>query len=142
MAIRDNRIAAEATGINITKYKLIAFALSAFFAGVAGVLYSHNLSSLVATKFDYNYSILILVFVVLGGIGSMRGSVIAAVILTALPELLRGLNDYRMLIYAIILIVMMLVNNNEKLSYYKEKLFGGIRDKVTGSKRKESKGVS
>ena len=139
MAIRDNRIAAEATGINITKYKLIAFALSAFFAGVAGVLYSHNLSSLVATKFDYNYSILILVFVVLGGIGSMRGSVIAAVILTALPELLRGLNDYRMLIYAIILIVMMLVNNNEKLSYYKEKLFGGIRDKVTGSKRKESK---
>lgn len=72
----------------------------------------------------------------------MRGSVIAAVILTALPELLRGLNDYRMLIYAIILIVMMLVNNNEKLSYYKEKLFGGIRDKVTGSKRKESKGVS
>lgn len=142
MAIRDNRIAAEATGINITKYKLIAFALSAFFAGVAGVLYSHNLSSLVATKFDYNYSILVLVFVVLGGIGSMRGSVIAAVILTALPELLRGLNDYRMLIYAIILIVMMLVNNNEKLSYYKEKLFGGIRDKVTGSKRKESKGVS
>lgn len=137
MAIRDNRIAAEATGINITKYKLIAFALSAFFAGVAGALYSHNLASLSAIKFDYNYSILILVFVVLGGIGSMRGSVIAAVILTALPELLRGLDSYRMLIYAIILIVMMLVNNNEQLSYYKNKLFGGLSAQLSGRSRKQ-----
>ncbi len=86
MAIRDNRIAAESIGINITKYKLIAFTISAMFAGMAGVLYGHNLSSLVAVKFDYNLSILVLVFVVLGGIGSMRGSIIAAVILTALPE--------------------------------------------------------
>lgn len=124
MAIRDNRIAAESVGINITKYKLIAFVISAFFAGVAGVLYGHNLSSLVATKFDYNYSILILVFVVLGGIGSIRGSVIAAIVLTALPELLRGLNDYRMLIYAVILIVMMLVNNNETLMQHVSKLTG------------------
>ncbi len=122
MAIRDNRIAAESVGINITKYKLIAFSISAMFAGMAGVLYGHNLSSLVAVKFDYNLSILVLVFVVLGGIGSMRGSIIAAVILTALPELLRGsFSDYRMLIYAILLIVMMLVNNNESLALYKEK---------------------
>lgn len=144
MSIRDNRIAAESVGINITKYKLIAFTVSAFFAGVAGVLYSHNLSSLVATKFDYNYSILILVFVVLGGIGSMRGSIIAAVILTALPELLRGLSDYRMLIYAIILIVMMLVNNNENLKYYKEKLFSGFRRNKAdgGSSKKGMKEVS
>lgn len=144
MSIRDNRIAAESVGINITKYKLIAFTISAFFAGVAGVLYSHNLSSLVATKFDYNYSILILVFVVLGGIGSMRGSIIAAVILTALPELLRGLSDYRMLMYAIILIVMMLVNNNENMSYYKEKLFGGLKGKFAAKKNQNDgmKGVS
>ena len=112
MAIRDNRIAAESIGINITKYKLMAFTISAAIAGVAGVLYAHNLSSLTATpkNFGYNMSIMILVFVVLGGIGNIRGSIIAAVILTLLPELLRGLNDYRMLIYAIVLIVMMLFN--------------------------------
>ena len=112
MAIRDNRIAAESIGINITKYKLMAFTISASLAGVAGVLYSHNLSTLTATQknFGYNQSIMILVFVVLGGIGNIRGSVIAAVILTLLPELLRGLNNYRMLIYAIVLIVMMIVN--------------------------------
>lgn len=112
MAIRDNRIAAESIGINITKYKLMAFTISASLAGVAGVLYSHNLSTLTATQknFGYNQSIMILVFVVLGGIGNIRGSVIAAVVLTLLPEMLRGLNNYRMLIYAIVLIVMMLLN--------------------------------
>lgn len=110
MAIRDNRIAAESVGINITKYKLMAFSISAALAGVAGVLYAHNLSTLTVKKFDYNTSILILVFVVLGGIGNIRGSMIAAVILTVLPEVLRGLSDYRMLIYAIVLIVMMLFN--------------------------------
>ena len=107
-AIRDNEIAAKSIGINITRYKLMAFVLSSVFAGMAGVLYSLNYSSLVAKKFDYNTSINILVFVVLGGIGSIRGSVIAAAVLTVLPEMLRGLNDYRMLIYAIVLIVMMI----------------------------------
>lgn len=124
MSIRDNRIAAESVGINVTKYKLIVFSVSAFFAGIAGVLYAHNLSSLTATtkNFGYNMSIMILVFVVLGGIGSTRGSIIAAIILTALPEVLRGLNDYRMLIYAIVLILLMLANNNEKLNAFKEKI--------------------
>ncbi len=112
MAIRDNTIAAESVGINITKYKLMAFSISAALAGVAGVLYAHNLSTLTALpkNFGYNMSIMILVFVVLGGIGNIRGSIVAAVILTLLPELLRGLNDYRMLIYAVVLIVMMLFN--------------------------------
>lgn len=112
MAIRDNRIAAESVGINITKYKLMAFSISAGLAGVAGVLYAHNLSTLTASpkNFGYNMSIMILVFVVLGGIGNMRGSMIAAVVLTLLPELLREFSDYRMLIYAIVLIVMMLFN--------------------------------
>ncbi len=111
-AIRDNQIAAESIGINITKYKLMAFTVSAALAGVAGALYAHNLSSLTATSqnFGYNMSIMILVYVVLGGIGSIRGSMIAAAVLTVLPELLRGLNDYRMLIYAVILIVAMLLN--------------------------------
>ena len=112
MAIRDNRIAAESVGINITKFKLMAFTISAAIAGAGGVLYAHNLSTVTATptNFGYNMSIMILVFVVLGGMGSFRGSIIAAVILTLLPEVLRGLKDYRMLIYSIVLIAMMLFN--------------------------------
>ncbi len=118
MSIRDNRIAAESIGLNITKYKLITFSLTAFFAGIAGVLYSHNYSSLQASKFDYNLSILVLVFVVLGGIGNIRGSVIAAVILTMLPELLRSINNYRMLIYSIVLIIIMIVTPNQKIKCF------------------------
>ena len=112
MAIRDNNIAAESVGINITKYKLMAFTISAAIAGAGGVLYAHNLSTVTATptNFGYNMSIMILVFVVLGGMGSLRGSIIAAVLLTLLPEVLRGLKDYRMLIYSIVLIAMMLFN--------------------------------
>lgn len=122
MAIRDNRIAAESIGLNITKFKLMAFTISSALAGVAGVLYAHNLSTLTVKKFDYNTSILILVFVVLGGIGSVRGSIIAAVILTALPEMLRGFSDYRMLIYAIVLIVMMLFNWAPAAIAWREKM--------------------
>ncbi len=121
-AIRDNRIAAESVGINITKYKMITFTISAAIAGSAGVLYSHFLSSMTAVKFDFNMSILLLVFVVLGGIGSFKGAIIAAVLLTALPELLRGLSDYRMLIYAILLIVMMLLKWAPKSIELREKL--------------------
>ncbi len=123
MSVRDNLIAAESVGINITKYKLMAFSISAALAGVAGVLYSHNLSSVAATpkNFGYNMSIMILVFVVLGGIGNIRGSIIAAVILTLLPELLRGLNNYRMLIYAIVLILMMLFNWSPKALAWRER---------------------
>ena len=123
-AIRDNEIAA-----NITRYKLMAFVLSSVFAGMAGVLYSLNYSSLVAKKFDYNTSINILVFVVLGGIGSIRGSVIAAAILTVLPEMLRGLNDYRMLIYAIVLIVMMIFTRSPKLVARRKEVAEKITEK-------------
>ena len=100
-------------------------------AGVAGVLYAHNLATLTATSknFGYNMSIMILVFVVLGGIGNIRGSIIAAIVLTLLPELLRGLNDYRMLIYAIVLIVMMLVNWSPKAIEWKEKLVDKFKKK-------------
>ena len=134
MAIRDNRIAAESVGINVTKYKLMAFTISAALAGAAGVLYSHNLSTLTANtnNFGYNMSINILVFVVLGGIGSIRGSMIAAVILTLLPELLRGLSDYRMLIYAIVLILMMLFNWAPKSIEWREKYLS------FGKKKKEA----
>lgn len=131
MAIRDNRIAAEATGINVTYYKLMVFILAAFFAGMAGVLYGHSLANIKATTFDYNMSIEILVIVVLGGMGSINGSVIAAIILRLLPEVLRSLPemlvwlpegikdgiiniaDKRMLIYSILLIVFMLLKEGK-----------------------------
>jgi branched-chain amino acid transport system permease protein len=122
MAFRDNRIAAEATGINVTYYKLMAFVVAAFFAGVAGVLYGHNLAILTAGTFDYNKSIEILVIVVLGGMGSIRGSVIAAVLITVLPEALRSLQDYRMTIYALLLIVIMLLNASPKFAEIKGRL--------------------
>ena len=123
MSIRDNRIAAESVGINITKYKMMAFTISAALAGVAGVLYAHNLATLSAQpkNFGYNMSIMILVYVVLGGIGRIRGSMIAAVILTLLPEMLRFLSDYRMLIYAVVLIVMMLFNWSPKALEWRER---------------------
>lgn len=123
MAVRDNRIAAESIGINVTKYKLMAFSVSAALAGAAGVIYSHNLATLTAQpkNFGYNMSIMILVFVVLGGIGNIRGSIIAAIVLTLLPEMLRGLNDYRMLIYAVVLIAMMLFNWSPKAIEWREK---------------------
>lgn len=124
MAIRDNRIAAESVGINITKFKLMAFTISAAIAGAGGVLYAHNLSTVTATptNFGYNMSILILVFVVLGGMGSFRGSIIAAVLLTLLPEVLRGLADYRMLIYSIVLIAMMLFNWSPKCIEWRQRI--------------------
>lgn len=112
MAIRDNRIAAESVGIDITKHKMIAFVISAAMAGAAGALYGLNYSNLVAAKFDFNTSILVLVFVVLGGLGNMRGSIIAAVLLYVLPEELRALGDFRMLIYAVVLIAVMLTTNS------------------------------
>ena len=133
MSIRDNRIAAESVGINITKYKLMAFVVSAALAGMAGVMYAMNFTTIAAKKFDFNTSILVLVFVVLGGMGNIRGSIIAAAILYVLPELLRAVNDYRMLFYAIVLIVVMLVTNNPTLKGYTEM----IRDRITGLFRKK-----
>ena len=115
MAARDNRIAAESIGIDIAKTKMMAFVISASLAGAAGALYGLNYSTMVASKFDYNTSILILVYVVLGGLGNINGTLIATVVLFLLPQLLRGLQDYRMLIYAVILILIMLVTNNEYL---------------------------
>ena len=114
MAARDNRIAAGSVGVNVTKYKLMAFVTAAALAGAAGALYGLNYSSVAPSKFDYNTSILVLVFVVLGGLGNMWGSIIAAAFLTALPETpaMRSLADYRMLVYAVVLILVMLGTNN------------------------------
>ena len=137
MAVRDNRIAADSVGISTTRFKLMAFVISAAFAGMAGTLYAMNYSTITAAKFDFNLSILVLVFVVLGGLGNIWGSIIAAALLTVLPELLRALNfnDYRMLVYAILLIVLMLFNN----SGVKEKFLGwlALRKEAKGHKQKK-----
>lgn len=122
MAIRDNRIAAESVGIHVTRYKLTVFTLAAFFAGAAGTLYGHCFANVKAAAFDYNMSIEILVIVVLGGMGSVPGSIIAAVVLQALPEATRAFADYRMLIYAIVLILVMLLTNSPRLRSMVEEL--------------------
>ncbi len=139
MAIRDNQIAAESVGINITKYKLMAFSVSAALAGAAGALYAHNFSIVKATtnNFGYNMSIMILVFVVLGGIGNIRGSIIAAVILTLVPELLRGLQEYRLLIYSIVLIGMMLFNWSPKAIEWRESVIAKFKKGRKVSKAKK-----
>lgn len=130
---RDNRIAAESIGINVTKNKLLAFTISAAIAGVAGVLYAHNLSMLKVSIFDYNMSITILVYVILGGMGNLRGSILATIVLYALPELLRGFSTYRMLIYAIVMITMMLFNwapaARDFRSRIIEKIKGHVKEK-------------
>ena len=125
MALRDNRIATSSIGINTTKYKLMAFVTSAALAGAAGALYGLNYSSLQATKFNFNTSILVLVFVVLGGLGNIWGSLIAAAALTILPEALREFSDYRMLVYAIVLILVMLATNNPTLKNFFLRLKSG-----------------
>ncbi len=125
-AIRDNEIAAKATGINITKYKLVAFILSAAFAGIAGVLYSYSNYVVQSAKFGYNYSIEILVMVVLGGMGSINGSIIAATLITflntKLATILTGdLAVLQNLLYAIILIIIVVYNNAPALKNFRDK---------------------
>ena len=140
MAMRDNRIAAESVGISIAKYKIMAFVTSAVLAGAAGALYAMNFSSILSKKFDFNTSILILVFVVLGGMGNIRGSVIAAAALTILPELkiMRSIADYRMLVYAIILMAVMLITNNPKIKPMAEKFWNEkIAPRLPKKKAKE-----
>ena len=126
-AQRDNFIATESVGINITKYKLTAFTISAGMAGMAGTLFALNYSTVVASKFDFNTSILVLVFVVLGGLGNMKGSIIAAIVLTLLPELLRAFSTYRMLLYAVVLIIIMLITNNPEMKHAAETALSWIK---------------
>ena len=128
LAIRDNRIAAESVGIPVTRYKMTAFVISASMAGAAGALFALNYSTIAANKFDFNTSILVLVFVVFGGLGSMLGSVIAAALLTALPEALRSFADYRMLIYAIVLILVMLATNNDDFKALLRRVIPGRKE--------------
>lgn len=134
MACRDNRIAAETVGIRVSRTKTLAFVVSSALGGAAGALYMMNYSSVAATKFDFNTSILILVYVVLGGLGNMTGTIVATTVLVALPELLRSLANYRMLIYAVVLIVVMIVTNNETFRVF----FATLKRKLSGKKGVEA----
>ncbi len=108
LAVKDDEVAAESMGVNTTKFKVIAFVSGAFFAGIAGALYGHFNLYLNPEDFNFLKSVEIVVMVILGGMGSMIGVIIAAIVLTILPELLRGVAEYRMIIYALLLIIMML----------------------------------
>ncbi|MBQ2384336.1 MAG: branched-chain amino acid ABC transporter permease [Oscillospiraceae bacterium] len=139
-AIRDNEIAARATGTNVTKYKLLAFTLSAAFAGIAGVLYSYSNYTVQSMKFGYNYSIEILVMVVLGGMGSINGSIIAAALITflntKLATILTGdLAVLQNLFYALILIAIVIYNNAPALKGFRDKYnLSAFADKIRKSR--------
>jgi len=128
ISIREDETASELAGIPTAYYKILAFAISALFAGLAGGLYAHNIGMLVPKAFDYNKSVEILVMVVLGGLGNLKGSVIAAIVMTILPEYLREFSDYRMLLYAIVLIAAMIIKEKNLFPRMKEKL--GKKKKV------------
>ena len=135
-ATRDNRIAAQSVGINVVRTKTLAFVISAALAGAAGVLYALNYATLLPAKFDFNQSILILVYVVLGGLGNMTGTIISTVVLVLLPEMLRSLQNYRMLIYAVVLIIIMLVTNNPHV----QDMIDRIKNRKTVDKGEASNG--
>jgi branched-chain amino acid transport system permease protein len=108
LATHDDEVAAEAVGLNTTRYKIVAFVVGAFFAGIAGALYGHFKMTITPTGFDFTKSIEIVVMVILGGMGNTIGVILAAVLLTLLPEVLRPVAEYRMVIYSFLLIVLML----------------------------------
>ncbi len=138
-ATRDNRIAAESMGVSVTKYKMMAFVTAAVLAGMAGALYGLNSSTVVPTQFTFNQSINVLVFVVLGGLGNVLGSIISATFLTVLPEVLREFADYRMLVYAVVLILVMIFTNNPTTRAIANHLFAPVKNLFRG-KQKESIG--
>ena len=136
-AVRDNRIAAESVGINVTEFRLKAFVVSAFLAGMAGALYGLNYSSMTASKFNFNTSINILVFVVLGGMGNILGSVISATVLYVLPEAMRSLEDFRMILYAVVLILVMLFTWSPKFKDF----IAVTTDKIQKMLKKKEAGI-
>ncbi|MDD2994324.1 MAG: branched-chain amino acid ABC transporter permease [Pygmaiobacter sp.] len=138
LSIRENEIAAESCGIRTTYYKVMAFTMSAFFAGVAGCLYAGYLGSLQPSSFGFMKSIEILVMVVLGGMGSMLGSILSATVLTALPEALRAFSDYRMVVYSLVLVLMMIFKPTGLLGQYDFSL-SRILEKLMNPKKSTGK---
>lgn len=144
LSVRENEIAADSVGINLTYYKTLGFTVSAVFAGVAGALYAGYLGILNPGSFGFMRSIEILVMVVLGGMGSMLGSVVSATVLTAVPELLRELSDYRMIAYSLLLIIVMIFKPSGLMGKYSLSLTGLIERACNGElfKRKRKEGAA
>lgn len=136
ISIRENEVAAESTGIPTTYYKLFAFTFAAFFAGIAGGLYAHQIGLLTPRYFDFNKSIEYLVMVVLGGMGSITGSILSAAVLVTLPELLRELASWRMVIYSLALILMMIFRPSGLLGT-KEFSLNALWDRIRGWLKKK-----
>jgi branched-chain amino acid transport system permease protein len=132
-AIREDEIAAESSGIPTAYYKILGFTIAAFFAGVAGGLMAHRVRFLEPSDFDFVFSIEILVIVVLGGMGSFTGAIVAAVVLTLLPEFLREFGDFRMLTYSSLLVAMMIFRPKGLMGTY-EFSIGKILNKFTGKR--------
>jgi branched-chain amino acid transport system permease protein len=130
IAIRDDEIASEAVGLNTTRYKIIAFVVGAFFAGVAGGLYGHFKLTITPTGFDFTKSIEIVVMVILGGMGNTTGVILAAILLTILPEVLRSVEQYRMIMYALLLIVLMLVRPKGLFNFDYAAILSRLRGKI------------
>ncbi|MGI6109419.1 MAG: branched-chain amino acid ABC transporter permease [Eubacteriaceae bacterium] len=137
MSIREDEIASEASGIPTTKYKVLAFALSSFFAGIGGSLYAHYQGYLDPNKFQFMYSIEMFVIVVLGGLGSVTGSIVSAIVLTVLPELLRQFSSYRLLVYSAALVLMMIFRPQGIFGRYEFSLTKFMEGR---KKKKEEKG--
>ncbi|MBK5244922.1 MAG: branched-chain amino acid ABC transporter permease [Eubacteriaceae bacterium] len=125
ISIREDEIASESAGVPTTRYKVLAFSLAAFFAGLGGALYAHYIAFLEPSKFNFMFSIEMFVIVVLGGLGSLTGSIISAIVLTTLPEMLRGFAQYRLLVYSLVLIIMMI--------FRPQGIFGRTEFSLTGA---------
>lgn len=136
IAIREDYIAASASGINVTFYKVLTFTISAFFAGIAGAIYSHYMTAMIPTNFNFNYSAEFLTEVIIGGTGSLTGSIIGATFLSALPEAMRQFSNYRMLAYSVVLILVMIFKPGGIFGTYEFSLVRLI-NKVFDKKKKE-----
>ncbi len=130
LSIREDEVAAEAMGINVAHYKVVAFVISSFFAGVAGALFAHYQGFIDPQSFNFNRSVDVVIMVVIGGMGSLTGSVIGGVIVTMMPELLRVFDKYRMVVFPLILIVVMLVRPMGIMGYREVWHFWGKRKKL------------
>ena len=143
IAIRENEIAAEAMGVNVTKYKVTAFFISALLTGFAGGLFAHYTAFIQPATFNFMKSIEIVTFVVLGGMGSITGSILAAIVLTVLPEMLRSLSEYRMVIYAISLVILMIFRPQGLMGRLEiTDVYEIIKKKLSKKNNKSSEGVA
>lgn len=136
VSIRENEIASEAMGVNTTKFKVLAFVIAAFFAGIAGSLYAHYTGFIQPDSFNFMKSVEILTFVVFGGMGSLSGTFIATIVLTFMPEFLREIKDFRMIIYSLALVVLMIFRP-EGIMGTKEISFSGIKKIIFRSNKRK-----